>query len=93
MQEKDQKMKQANHNKRVHLIISGSQIHMGEAWFSYWYSLVFTKLLIWYWTSHYYWSNELESNNYPLLQDSKGEIDWHMHTYIAKDMISVYSHI
>ena len=24
MQEKDQKMKQANHNKKVHLIISGS---------------------------------------------------------------------
>ena len=49
--------------------------HMGETWNLYWYSLVFTKLLILYWTSHCYWSNELESNNYPLLHDSKGEID------------------
>jgi len=53
----------------------GFSFHMDEAWNSYWYSLVFTKLLILYWTSYCYWSNELESNNYPLLQDSKGEID------------------
>jgi hypothetical protein len=26
------------------------------------------------WTSHCYWSNELESNDYPLLQHSKGII-------------------
>ena len=67
--------------------------HMGEAWNSYLYTLVFTKLLIWYWISHCDWSNELESNDNPLLQDSKREIDWHMHTYISKDMISAYSHI
>ena len=68
-------MKQTNHNKKGALDYKWFSFHMGEAWNSYWYSLVFTKLLIWYWTSHCYWSNELESNNYPQLQDSNGEID------------------
>ena len=41
-------MKQANHNKKVHLIISGIHFifHMDEEWNSKWYLLVFTKLII-----------------------------------------------
>ena len=42
---KDKLKKQANHKKKVHLIISGSQIIWVKNGFHYWW-LVFTKLII-----------------------------------------------
>jgi len=63
-------MKEANHNKKSALDYKWFSFHMGEVWNSYWYLLVFTKLLNW--TSYYYCGVKLESNDYPLLQDSKG---------------------
>jgi hypothetical protein len=63
---------------------------MGEAWNSSWVSIGFTKLLNGLHIA--IGVMKLESHDYPLLQDSKGDIDWHMHTYTAKDLFSAYSH-
>jgi len=66
-------MKQANHNKIVHLIISGSQIHMGEDLI---YQLAFIIGLhqAYSWTSHCYLELNWNLIDCPLLQDSKGII-------------------
>jgi len=91
MQVRIKEMKQANHNKIVHLIISGIHFIWVKNGFHIGIHCLHQATIIGLHDAS--WRTKLESNDYPLLQHSKVKLlDICIH-YIAKYMISAYSHI
>ena len=81
-------MKQTNHNKLVHFMISGIHFIWVKNGCQIGIHCLHQAIIIGLYDA--IWRAKLESNDYPLLQHSKVKL---LDIYYAKDMISAYSHI